>query len=80
VIALTRLHGDQFLLNEDMIERVDPHTGGTAIFTLGGNVYAVKEAAEDVAEAIRQEKAAIIRVANQVGSTRPRLSLVDDET
>jgi uncharacterized protein YlzI (FlbEa/FlbD family) len=78
MIALTRLHGDQFFLNEDMIERVDPRTGDTAIFTVGGNVYAVKETAEEVAEAVRQEKAAIIRSANQAGGPRPRLSLVDN--
>ena len=58
--------------------RVDPRTGDTAIFTVGGNGYAVKETAEEVAEAVRQEKAAIIRSANQAGGPRPRLSLVDN--
>jgi uncharacterized protein YlzI (FlbEa/FlbD family) len=80
VIALTRLHGEQFLLNEDMIERVDAHTGDSVIFTVGGNVYAVKETADEVAGAVRLEKAAIIRAANQAGGARPRLSVVDDGT
>lgn len=79
MICLTRLHGEQFLLNEDMIERVDPHTGDSAIFTVSGNVYAVKETSEEIAEAVRQEKAAIFRCANQPGAPRPRLSLVDKE-
>lgn len=80
MIALTRLHGERFLLNEDMVERVDPRTGESVVFTVGGNVYTVKETAEEVAEAVRQEKAAIIRAAHQTGVSRPRLALVDDDT
>lgn len=80
MIALTRLHGEQFLLNEDMVERVDAHTGDSVVFTVGGNVYTVKETAEEIAGVIRLEKAAILSAANQVGIARPRLSIVDNDT
>lgn len=78
MIRLTRLHGEVFYLNEDMIERVEPRTGDTVVFTVCGNVYAVKDTAEEVAEAVRQEKAAIVRVARLATEARPRLSLIDN--
>lgn len=80
MIRLTRLHGEELYLNEDMIERVETRTGDSAIFTVGGNVYAVKDTAVEVSEAVRREKAAIIRAAHQVAEDRPRLALVDNET
>lgn len=62
MITLTRLDGEPFALNEDLIERVEPHAD-TTIFTVSGNVYAVTESSEEVIEAIRSEKAAILRSA-----------------
>lgn len=62
MITLSRLDGEPFALNEDMIERVEPHAD-TTIFTISGNVYTVTESSEEVIAAIRSEKAAILRSA-----------------
>ena len=80
MIRLTRLHGEVLYLNEDMIERIEPIAGDAAIFAIGGNVYAVRDTAEEVAEAVRQEKAAVARTASQAVGARPRLSVIDSDT
>lgn len=69
MITLTRLDGETFALNEDLIERVEPHAD-TTIFTVGGNVYTVSESPTDVVGAVREEKAAILRASLQAATSR----------
>jgi|GEM_PF-4836813 len=78
MIRLTRLNGEAFYLNVDMVERAEAHSGGTAIFTTGGNVYTVREPVEDIADAVRSEKAAISRRARAEGS-HPNFHVVRGE-
>ncbi len=83
MIRLTRLHGEVFYLNEDMVERIDAHRD-TTISTVGGNVYTVHETAEEVAHLVRLEKAAILHAGGDCAVARPNLTVVgtgdgDDE-
>jgi uncharacterized protein YlzI (FlbEa/FlbD family) len=75
LIRLTRLNGETFYLNVDMVERADPHNGDTTISTVGGNVYTVTETVEDVANAVRMEKAAILRLSSV--DSGPHLHVID---
>jgi flagellar protein FlbD len=77
VVRLTRLNGEVFFLNVDMVERVDARKD-TTIFTIGGNVYTVAETAEEVASAVRVEKAAIMRLRPEAGG-RPVLHVLDGD-
>jgi len=80
MIALTRLDGEPFALNEDLIERIEPNAD-TTIFTVRGNVYAVTESSDDVIEAVREAKAAILRSISAPAPTpRPRLHAIVDGT
>jgi len=76
MIALTRLDGEPFALNEDLIERIEPNAD-TTIFTVRGNVYTVTESSDDVIDAIREAKAAILRSVS-VPAPRPRLHAIVD--
>lgn len=76
MIPLTRLDGQPFALNEDLIERVEPNAD-TTIFTVGGNVYTVAESTPEVLEAVRSEKAAILR-SSASPAPRLRLRVLDD--
>lgn len=77
MIVLTRLDGEQFILNEDLIERVEAHAD-TTVFTVCGNVYTVSESPIDVLEAVRDEKAAILRVAT-LPAPRRQLTILAGE-
>lgn len=78
MIRLTRLHGDHFFLNEDRIERIEPHPD-TTITTIAGNCYTVAEPVEEVVEAVREEKATVLALAQMVVAGQPpgRLRVLD---
>lgn len=67
MVRLTRLHGDQFFLNEDRIERIEPHPD-TTITTIAGNCYTVAEPVEEVVAAVREAKAAVLALAQMMAS------------
>lgn len=59
MIALTRISGQPFVLNCDLIERVDS-TADTVITLVDGKKYVVLESPTAVTEAIRRHRSEII--------------------
>jgi flagellar protein FlbD len=59
VIRVTRLNGEQFALNPDLIERVEAHPD-TVAFLLDGTKYVVKETVDEVLQEIREFRAGIL--------------------
>ena len=79
MIVLTRLNGQEFALNPDLIERADC-TPDTVITLVDGTKYLVSESLSDVARLIRGYRAAVIAEAQRVVLTAnsPTLTAVDD--
>jgi flagellar protein FlbD len=59
VIRVTRLNGEQFALNPDLIERVEAHPD-TVAFLVDGTKYVVKETVDEVLQEIREYRAGIL--------------------
>jgi flagellar protein FlbD len=59
VIRVTRLNGERFALNPDLIERVEGHPD-TVAFLVDGTKYVVKETVDEVLQEIREYRAAIL--------------------
>lgn len=64
MISLTRLNGQPFALNPDLIERVDV-TPDTVLTLVDGAKYLVAESLEQVVAEIRAFRASIVALANQ---------------
>jgi flagellar protein FlbD len=84
MIALTRLSGSVFLLNADLIERVDS-TPDTVVTLVDGKKYVVAEPMSQVAESIVAYRAEIVSVsslmeaahaAHEASAPAPRLAAV----
>jgi flagellar protein FlbD len=72
VIRVTRLNGEHFALNADLIERVEGHPD-TVITLLEGNKYVVAESVDLVIREIRDYRASIQAVAFQMDRGEYRL-------
>ena len=59
MIRVTRLNGERFALNPDLIERVEGHPD-TVAFLTDGTKYVVKETVEEVLQEIREYRASIL--------------------
>jgi flagellar protein FlbD len=59
VIRVTRLNGEQFALNPDLIERVEAHPD-TVAFLVDGTRYVVKESVDEMLAEIREYRAGIL--------------------
>jgi len=59
MIILTRLNGEQFALNCDMVERVDAHPD-TVLTLVDGTKYLVAESLTDVVERVRDFRAGVL--------------------
>jgi flagellar protein FlbD len=59
VIRVTRLNGEGFALNPDLIERVEAHPD-TVAFLVDGTKYVVRESVEEVLQEIREYRASIL--------------------
>ncbi|WP_448625369.1 flagellar FlbD family protein [Geodermatophilus sp. URMC 64] len=59
MIRVTRLNGEGFALNPDLIERVEAHPD-TVAFLVDGTKYVVRESVEDVLQEIREYRASIL--------------------
>ncbi|MGY1747466.1 flagellar FlbD family protein [Blastococcus sp. SYSU D00695] len=75
MIRVTRLNGEQFALNPDLIERVEGHPD-TVVFLVDGTRYVVRETVEDVLTEIREYRAGILATAYEMDrgtyrTTRP---------
>jgi flagellar protein FlbD len=72
VIRVTRLNGEQFALNPDLIERVEAHPD-TVAFLVDGTKYVVKETVDEVLTEIREYRAGILATSYEMdrGEYRP---------
>ena len=59
MIRVTRLNGERFALNPDLIERVEAHPD-TVAFLVDGTKYVVKESVDEVLLEIREYRAGIL--------------------
>src|SRR3954464_12798006 len=71
VIGLTRLNGAQFVLNAELIQRVEAHPD-TVITLLDDTKYVVLETVEQVVREVRDYRAGIQAVAFQMARGEPR--------
>ena len=72
MIRVTRLNGERFALNPDLIERVEAHPD-TVVFLVDGTKYVVKESVDDVLLEIREYRAQILATSYEMdrGEYRP---------
>ncbi|MGY1741578.1 MULTISPECIES: flagellar FlbD family protein [unclassified Blastococcus] len=65
MIRVTRLNGEQFALNPDLIERVEGHPD-TVVFLVDGTKYVVRESVDEVLTEIREYRASILATAYEM--------------
>ena len=72
MIRVTRLNGERFALNPDLVERVEGHPD-TVVFLVDGTKYVVSESVEEVLVEIREYRASILATAYEMdrGTYRP---------
>ena len=73
MIRVTRLNGEQFALNPDLIERVEAHPD-TVAFLLDGTKYVVKETVDEVLLEIREYRAGILATSYEMDRGEYRAS------
>ncbi len=66
MITLTRLSGTAFVLNADLIERLD-HTPDTVVTLVDGKKYVVAEDMTEVVNLVRQWRGGIIASSSLIG-------------
>ena len=59
MIRVTRLNGERFALNPDLVERVEGHPD-TVVFLVDGTKYVVSESVDEVLVEIREYRASIL--------------------
>ncbi|MGY1639152.1 flagellar FlbD family protein [Geodermatophilus sp. SYSU D00742] len=62
MIRVTRLNGERFALNPDLVERVEGHPD-TVVFLVDGTRYVVSESVDEVLVEIREYRASILATA-----------------
>ncbi len=75
MIRLTRLSGDVFSINPDMIERIQSNPD-TTLFMAEGNTYLVSESTETVTDLIIDFRASVIARARTIRSNGDRIGIV----
>ena len=78
MIRVTRLNGEQFALNPDLIERVEAHPD-TVAFLVDGTKYVVKETVDEVLHEIREYRAGILATSYEMDRGEYRSPVTDDE-
>jgi len=83
MISLTRLNGERFALNADLIERAEA-TPDTVLTLTNGTKYLVAESLDELLDEIRQHRAGILALAAQLQRVdgpngAARLRLVSDQ-
>jgi flagellar protein FlbD len=78
VIRVTRLNGEAFALNPDLIERVEGHPD-TVAFLVDGTKYVVKETVDEVLQEIREYRAAILAISYEMDRGEYRAEAGDHE-
>ena len=79
MIRVTRLNGERFALNPDLIERVEAHPD-TVAFLVDGTKYVVKESVDEVRREIREYRAGILATSYEMdrGEYRPAVPAAED--
>ena len=77
VIRVTRLNGEQFALNPDLIERVEAHPD-TVAFLTDGTKYVVRESVDEVIQEIRESRASILATSYEMDRGEYRSPTVGD--
>ena len=74
MIRVTRLNGERFALNPDLIERVEGHPD-TVAFLVDGTKYVIRETVDEVLDEIREYRAGILATSYEMdrGEYRPSL-------
>ncbi len=86
MIRVTRLNGERFALNPDLVERVEGHPD-TVVFLVDGTRYVVTESVDEVLVEIREYRASILATAYEMdrgtyrspsrpGEAEPRAAVV----
>lgn len=70
MIPLTRISGSQFVLNSDLIERVDA-TPDTVVTLVDGKKYVVSERPEEIIRAVREHRSQIIALSHTLPVDEP---------
>ncbi len=77
MIRVTRLNGERFALNPDLIERVEAHPD-TVAFLVDGTKYVVKETVDEVLQEIREYRAGILATSYEMDRGEYRPGTADD--
>jgi flagellar protein FlbD len=77
VIRVTRLNGERFALNPDLIERVEGHPD-TVAFLVDGTKYVVKESVDEVLTEIREYRAEILATSYAMDRGEYRIPVPED--
>ena len=77
MIRVTRLNGEQFALNPDLIERVEAHPD-TVAFLLDGTKYVVRETVDEVLQEIREFRAGILAISYEMDRGESRAPSAPD--
>ena len=79
MIRVTRLNGERFALNPDLIERVEGHPD-TVAFLVDGTRYVVRETVDEVLTKIREYRAGILATSYEMdrGEYRAAVAQVAD--
>src|SRR5690349_14672853 len=65
MITLTRLSGSVFVLNSDLIERIDA-TPDTVVTLVDGKKYVVAESLDEIIDAVRTYRGQIVAISSQL--------------
>lgn len=82
MINLTRLNGQAFVLNCDLIERVDA-TPDTVLTLVDGTKYVVSESMQEVVDRVRGFRSSVLAHTDAISTgpgTAPVLQIVHDDT
>jgi flagellar protein FlbD len=77
MIRVTRLNGEGFALNPDLIERVEAHPD-TVAFLVDGTRYVLKESVDEVLQEIREYRATILATSYEMDRGEYRSALPVD--
>ena len=70
MIILTRLNGEQFAVNCDLVERVDAHPD-TVLTLVDGTKYVVAESLAEVVERVRDFRAGVLARSAELQPAQP---------
>jgi flagellar protein FlbD len=77
MIRVTRLNGEEFALNPDLIERVEAHPD-TVAFLVDGTRYVLRESVEEVLREIREYRASILATSYEMDRGEYGVARADD--